>query len=63
MRLLKNDPRGAVAYLNYAKPVTGISPFAPMGPNTLGEHVWPVELSEDGKRVGFSFIAPGEEAE
>lgn len=57
MKLLKNDDRAAVAFLNYPRPVAP-DPLKPMGPNTLGEHVWPVEISEDGKRVGFSFVSP-----
>lgn len=57
IRLLKNDDRSAVGFLNYPRPVQ-VSPFTPMGPNTLDEVVWPVEISEDGKRVGFSFISP-----
>ena len=57
MRLLENDDRVAVGYLNYRRRVNP-DPYTYLGPNTLNERLWPVEISEDGKRVGVSFIAP-----
>lgn len=62
IKLIKNDTRESVGYINYPRPVT-VDPLKPMGPNTLNEMVWPVEISEDGKRVGLSFIEPGGEEE
>lgn len=61
IKLLKDDTRSAVVFLNYANSVAP-DPLTPMGPNAMGEDLWPVALSEDGKRIGFSFIAPGEDA-
>jgi hypothetical protein len=57
---MKNDPRAATAFLNYKKKVNP-DPFRPLGPTAFNEMVWPVEISENGKRVGFSYIAPGED--
>lgn len=57
INLLKNDERKPTAFLNYAKAVQP-NPLTPVGPNTLGENLWPVAVSEDGKRVGFSYIDP-----
>lgn len=62
IRLLKNDPRPAVGFLNYNNPIVP-NPMIPMGPTTIGEQVWPVEISEDGLRVGFSYISPEEDNE
>lgn len=61
MRLLKNDDRFVHGYLNYSKRVT-TDPLVPLGPTYEGTFkVWPVEISEDGKRVGVSYTAPGED--
>lgn len=58
-KLIEGDDRSAVAFLNYSVKVAP-NPMVPMGPTAMGEEVWPVSVSEDGKRVGFSFIAPRE---
>lgn len=60
---LDHAERPAVRWANYRGNVTGSIRFdQPMGPNTLGERMWPVEAvydPESGKsRVGFSYIAP-----
>lgn len=62
IKLIKGDTRYVHGYLNYRKAVKP-NPFRPMGP-TVGEYpqdCWPVEVSEDGKRVGLSYTAPGED--
>lgn len=63
MRFLGNkDKRVVVGHLNYATNVAkGMNPHAPLGPDTLGSVLWPVEISDDGKRVGFSYVAPEED--
>jgi hypothetical protein len=57
--------REPVAWLNYSGRVE-INPLVPMGPNTLGEWLWPVAAEYDAKkdrtRVGLSHIAPTEAA-
>lgn len=63
IKLLKDDTRYVHGYANYKNAVK-VSPFEPMGP-TVGEYpmdAWPVEISEDGKRVGFSYTGIGEDA-
>ena len=62
IKLIKGDDRFVHGYLNYRR-IGKVDPFTPMGP-TVGDYpqdVWPVEVSEDGKRVGFSYTAPGED--
>jgi hypothetical protein len=54
-RLLNNDERTAVRWLNFKK-VGVVSAYRPFGPNTMGENLWPVEVSD--KRIGFSYIGP-----
>lgn len=57
MRLIDDD-RSAVAWVKYSKPVQywNINPYQPMGPNTLGEYLWPVEV--EGNKIGLSFVRP-----
>lgn len=60
MRFLgESDTRVVVGYMNYPVNVAkGLNPHVPMGPDTLGSHLWPVEITDDGLRVGFSYVAP-----
>lgn len=54
------DTRRATCWLTYPSRVRP-DPHKPMGPNLLGELLWPVEttdLTDGGTRVGFSLIAP-----
>ena len=56
--------REPVTWLNYSGRVQ-INPLAPMGPNAIGELLWPVLAEYDAKtdrtRVGLSYVAPGED--
>ena len=56
-----SNNRTAVRFASYRGRVE-IDPTCPMGPNTLGEALWPVEATYDAEsdrtRVGFSFLAP-----
>lgn len=55
----EEDKRVVIGHMNYAVNVaSGINPYESMGPDTLGSPLWPVEISDDGKRVGFSYVAP-----
>ncbi len=59
MRIVEDD-RSAVVWLNYARK-GDVDPTRPMGPNTMNEMLWPVEVidkKKGGMRVGFSYIAP-----
>lgn len=49
-------------HLNYGPLVETPHPFEPLGPNTLGERVWPVtvERSATRTRIGFAFQFPTE---
>jgi hypothetical protein len=55
--------REPVTWLNYNGRVS-INPGRPMGPNTLGEYLWPVtaqyDEATDRTCVGLSHIAPSE---
>ena len=54
------DTRKATCWLTYPHTLVP-DPYKPLGPNLLGEHLWPVEVTHgtDGSsRVGFSLIAP-----
>lgn len=54
------DTRTATCWLNYPSIVVP-DPYKPLGPNLLGELLWPIEVTHgtDGSsRVGFSLIAP-----
>lgn len=55
------DTRQATCWLNYPGKVVP-DPFRPLGPNLLGELLWPIEVTRDEQanttRVGFSLIAP-----
>jgi hypothetical protein len=57
--------REPVQWLNYRGRVS-IEPGSPMGPNLMGEYLWPVvaeyDPETDTTRVGLSFIAPPTEA-
>lgn len=58
---LLDDDRSALVWLNYNKlDPKNINPFTPLGPNTLGEYLWPVEVDMKNEldRLGFSFAAP-----
>lgn len=61
-QLIAGDTRKpAAGHLTYSAGSDVPSPWAPMGPNTMNETVWPVtsEVLEDGRlHVGFSYIAP-----
>ncbi len=59
IKLLKNDDRWTHGYLNFKRAVRP-DPFTRMGPNMDDEYLWPVEISKDGKRVGLTFVPPGE---
>lgn len=59
--------RAATTWVNYPGDVTGavvdlLDRSVPMGPNTIGEWLWPVSAAFDAglkrTRVGFSYIAP-----
>lgn len=63
--IIEGDERKPVAgYLNYKGTINTPIPYAPKGPNTMGELLWPVTLDvieKDGEtysRVGFSYTAP-----
>lgn len=60
--LIPGDDRKAVENLNYNGELKDIDPRRPLGPNTLGEWLWPVETEYDPQtnrtRLGLSFIAP-----
>lgn len=61
--ILPGDTRKPVAgHLSYTVGIDTPDPRTPMGPNTLGEHLWPVtiERGEHRTRVGFSYTAPAE---
>lgn len=53
--------REPVRWLNYAGPVA-VDFQRPLGPNTMGEYLWPVTAHRDPEknqtRVGLSYIAP-----
>lgn len=59
--------RRPVTWLNYPGDVTAavaelIDNRVPMGPNTIGEWLWPVsasfDVTADRTRVGFSYLPP-----
>jgi hypothetical protein len=54
-------PREPVRWLNYRGQVS-VDFTEPLGPNTMGEYLWPVAAHFDPAtgctRVGLSFIAP-----
>lgn len=56
-----DDGRAPVAWGNYPGRVA-FTPLRPVGPNTLGEYLWPVEVQYDAEtnrsRVGHSFVEP-----
>jgi hypothetical protein len=58
--------REPVQWLNYSGRVE-IDPATPMGPNTIGEWLWPVVVEYDAEtdrsRVGLSYVAPTAEPE
>lgn len=60
IKLLKNDPREADYFLNYPRPQVGLDYRVSIGYTGFGEPLWPVEISEDGKRIGLSAVSPGE---
>lgn len=59
MTRLIDDDRQAVTHLNYRKHINP-DPLTPLGPNTIGEHLWPVtvEHHDNGTRVGLSYMPP-----
>lgn len=62
IKLIDGDDRYVHGHLNFAKAVKP-NPLTPVGPS-VGEYpadFWPVEISEDGKRVGYSMTPPGED--
>lgn len=58
---MSSTHRPAVAWCTYPGTIK-IDRTKPMGPNTLGEALWPVEATYDAEenetRVGFSYVAP-----
>lgn len=58
MYLIKHDTRAAIFTLNYKTNIDpkNINPYTPMGPNLLGEQLWPVAV--EGNKLGLSLIAP-----
>lgn len=59
---MQDTTREPSTWLNYRGKVE-INPLVPMGPNTIGELLWPVvaeyDASTDRTRVGLSYVAPG----
>lgn len=58
------EKRRPTRFINYAGDVVaGFNSLEPMGPNTIGEFMWPVtseyDADADQTRVGLSYIAPG----
>lgn len=57
----EKERRLAVGFLNYEKPLSQyFDPRKPLGPNTMGELLYPVSISDDRKRLGLSYIAPAD---
>lgn len=56
-----DDGRSPVRWLNYRSRIA-LTPTRPVGPTTMGEYLWPVEVQYDPathtSRVGFSYIQP-----
>lgn len=50
----------ASGWLNYPPGIDDPDPYRPMGPNLIGELLWPVMVQRlvDRTRVGFAYIAP-----
>ena len=63
--LVDGDTRRPTAALTYHGDQRGIDPRWSLGPNTLGEWLWPVtadyDPATDRTRVGLSYIRPPEE--
>ena len=57
MNRLIEDNRQPVFFLNYKNKVNP-DPLVPLGPNALGERLWPVTISDNKKRIGLSVIRP-----
>lgn len=58
--ILPVDERKPLAgHLNYAPGIDTPNPAVPMGPNRLGEWLWPVtiERTPERTRVGFSYVS------
>jgi hypothetical protein len=63
IRLLDGDTRDPRFHLNYRGRVRP-DPRVPLGPNTLGEGLWPVTVTDQpdgGTRVGLSYVAAPKE--
>lgn len=61
MLLIEDDTRKPTAgWLNYAPGVDAPNPHWPMGPNLLGELLWPVaiERTPERTRIGFTHVPP-----
>ena len=63
--IIDGDTRKPIAgFLNYKGRINTPIPYAPKGPNTMGELLWPVSIdyvTRDGveySRVGFAYTAP-----
>lgn len=62
IRLLKNDNREADYFLNYPRNVaSALDLHTNLGYTGFGEPLYPVEVSEDGRRVGLTTISIGEQ--
>lgn len=60
IQLIPGDPRKAVGFLNFSRAVRTSDPRIPVGPNTLGEDLWPVTIQhlEHATRIGYSYVPP-----
>jgi hypothetical protein len=60
--IVPGDSRKPAGRLTYAAGVDCPHPFEPLGPNALGERLWPVtiERTESSTVVGLAYQFPGE---
>ena len=60
--IIPGDTRKPVAgHLNYAPDAELPDVLTPLGPNTIGEPLWPVtfQRTPERLRVGFAYVGPG----
>ena len=65
-KIIESDTRQPVAgFLTYGPDIDVPNPRIPMGPNTLGEQLWPVtiERTAEQTRIGFAYAEPPARAE